>query len=124
MRLARGVLAILTSQPEIVPRWAKLQWWVRYLVRHAPQFNLRSRSKNNVAHHYDLDGRLYSLFLDSDKQYSCAHFETSDASLEDAQVAKKRHLAAKRLLEPGNRVLDIGSGWGGLGLYLAEMTGI
>jgi cyclopropane-fatty-acyl-phospholipid synthase len=117
------VLAILMSQPEIVPRWAKLQWWVRYLVRHARQFNLRSRSKNNVAHHYDLDGRLYSLFLDSDKQYSCAYFETSDASLEDAQVAKKRHLAAKLLLEPGNRVLDIGSGWGGLGLYLAEMTG-
>jgi len=116
-------LAILMSQPEIVPRWAKLQWWVRYLVRHARQFNLRLRSKNNVAHHYDLDGRLYSLFLDSDKQYSCAYFETSDASLEDAQVAKKRHLAAKLLLEPGNRVLDIGSGWGGLGLYLAEMTG-
>ena len=116
-------LAILMSQPEIVPRWAKLQWWVRYLVRHAQQFNLRPRSKNNVAHHYDLDGRLYSLFLDSDKQYSCAYFETSDASLEDAQVAKKRHLAAKPLLEPGNRVLDIGSGWGGLGLYLAEMTG-
>ena len=117
------VLAILMSQPEIVPRWAKLQWWVRYLVRHAQQFNLRPRSKNNVAHHYDLDGRLYSLFLDSDKQYSCAYFETSDASLEDAQVAKKRHLAAKLLLEPGNRVLDIGSGWGGLGLYLAEMIG-
>jgi cyclopropane-fatty-acyl-phospholipid synthase len=116
-------LAILMSQPEIVPRWAKLQWWVRYLVRHAQQFNLRPRSKNNVAHHYDLDGRLYSFFLDSDKQYSCAYFETSDASLEDAQVAKKRHLAAKLLLEPGNRVLDIGSGWGGLGLYLAEMTG-
>jgi cyclopropane-fatty-acyl-phospholipid synthase len=111
------------SQPGIVPRWAKLQWWVRYLVRHTRQFNLRPRSKNNVAHHYDLDGRLYSLFLDSDKQYSCAYFETSDASLEDAQVAKKRHLAGKLLLEPGNRVLDIGSGWGGLGLYLAEMTG-
>jgi cyclopropane-fatty-acyl-phospholipid synthase len=117
------VLAILMSQPGIVPRWAKLQWWVRYLVRHTRQFNLRPRSKNNVAHHYDLDGRLYSLFLDSDKQYSCAYFETSDASLEDAQVAKKRHLAGKLLLEPGNRVLDIGSGWGGLGLYLAEMTG-
>ena len=116
-------LAILMDQPEILPRWAKLQWWLRYLVRHARQFNPRGRSKNNVAHHYDLDGRLYSLFLDADKQYSCAYFETPDATLDDAQLAKKRHLAAKLLIRPGDRVLDIGSGWGGLGLYLAEMTG-
>jgi cyclopropane-fatty-acyl-phospholipid synthase len=116
-------LAILMDQPQALPRWAKLRWWLRYMARHAQQFNPRPRSKNNVAHHYDLDGRLYSLFLDSDKQYSCAYFETTDASLEDAQLAKKRHLAAKLLVGPGNRVLDIGSGWGGLGLYLAEMTG-
>src|ERR1700731_3114117 len=116
-------LAILMDQPEILPRWAKLQWWLRYLVRHAQQFNPRGRSKNNVAHHYDLDGRLYSLFLDADKQYSCAYFETADAPLDDAQLAKKRHLAAKLLMRRGDRVLDIGSGWGGLGLYLAEMTG-
>jgi cyclopropane-fatty-acyl-phospholipid synthase len=117
------VLAILLEQPEILPRWAKLQWWLRYLVRHAQQFNPRSRSKDNVARHYDLDGRLYSLFLDADKQYSCAYFETPEATLDDAQLAKKRHLAAKLLIKPGDRVLDIGSGWGGLGLYLAEMTG-
>jgi cyclopropane-fatty-acyl-phospholipid synthase len=117
------VLAILLDQPEILPRWAKLQWWLRYLVRHAQQFNPRPRSRDNVAHHYDLDGRLYSLFLDADKQYSCAYFETPDATLDDAQLAKKRHLAAKLLVERGDRVLDIGSGWGGLGLYLAEMTG-
>ena len=117
------VLAILLDQPEILPRWAKLQWWLRYLVRHAQQFNPRPRSRNNVARHYDLDGRLYSLFLDADKQYSCAYFETPDATLDDAQLAKKRHLAAKLLIERGDRVLDIGSGWGGLGLYLAEMTG-
>jgi cyclopropane-fatty-acyl-phospholipid synthase len=116
-------LAILLDQPEILPRWAKLQWWLRYLVRHAQQFNPRPRSRNNVARHYDLDGRLYSLFLDADKQYSCAYFETPDATLDDAQLAKKRHLAAKLLIERGDRVLDIGSGWGGLGLYLAEMTG-
>jgi cyclopropane-fatty-acyl-phospholipid synthase len=116
-------LAILLDQPEILPRWAKLQWWLRYLVRHARQFNPRGRSKNNVARHYDLDGRLYSLFLDADKQYSCAYFETPDASLDDAQLAKKRHIAAKLLIGNGDRVLDIGSGWGGLGLYLAEMTG-
>src|SRR4030081_1912379 len=116
-------LAILMDQPEILPRWAKLQWWLRYLGRHAKQFNPRGRSKNNVAHHYDLDGRLYSLFLDADKQYSCAYFETPDATLDDAQLAKKRHLTAKLLIGRGARVLDIGSGWGGLGLYLAEMSG-
>src|ERR1700734_760755 len=116
-------LAILLDHPEILPRWAKLQAWVHYLGRHAQQFNPRSRSKNNVARHYDLDGRLYSLFLDADKQYSCAYFETPDTTLDDAQLAKKRHLAAKLLVQPGYRVLDIGSGWGGLGLYLAETTG-
>ena len=116
-------LAILLGQPEMLPRWAKLQWWLRYLIRHAQQFNPRSRSKDNVAHHYDLDGRLYSLFLDADKQYSCGYFETPEATLDDAQLAKKRHLAAKLSVRRGDRVLDIGSGWGGLGLYLAEMTG-
>jgi cyclopropane-fatty-acyl-phospholipid synthase len=116
-------LAILMDQPDMVPRWAQPQWWLRYLARHIWQFNPPSRSRNNVAHHYDLDGRLYSLFLDADKQYSCAYFETPDSTLDDAQLAKKRHLAAKLLIGRGDRVLDIGSGWGGLGLYLAEMTG-
>jgi cyclopropane-fatty-acyl-phospholipid synthase len=116
-------LAVLMDQPEILPRWARLQWWLRYLARHARQFNPPTRSKNNVAHHYDLDGRLYSLFLDADKQYSCGYFETPDATLDDAQLAKKRHLAAKLLIKRGDRVLDIGSGWGGLSLYLAEMAG-
>ena len=89
-----------------------------------PSSSIRAAARStNVAHHYDLDGRLYSLFLDADKQYSCAYFETPDASLDEAQLAKKRHLAAKLLVKPGDRVLDIGSGWGGLGLYLAEMTG-
>jgi cyclopropane-fatty-acyl-phospholipid synthase len=117
------LLAIILDQPDVMPRWAKLQWWLRYLVRNIQQFNPRGRSINNVARHYDLDGRLYSLFLDADKQYSCAYFETPDLTLDDAQLAKKRHVAAKVLLEPGHRVLDIGSGWGGLSLYLAEMTG-
>jgi cyclopropane-fatty-acyl-phospholipid synthase len=117
------VLAILMDQPEMVPRWAKLRWWLRYLVRHISQFNARARAKNNVAHHYDLDGRLYSLFLDADKQYSCAYFETPETTLDDAQLAKKRHLAAKLLIGHDDRVLDIGSGWGGLSLYLAEMSG-
>jgi cyclopropane-fatty-acyl-phospholipid synthase len=116
-------LAILMDQPEVLPHWAKLRWWMRYFARHLRQFNLRRRSKDNVAHHYDLDGRLYSLFLDADKQYSCAYFETAETNLDDAQLAKKRHLAAKLLVGPGQRVLDIGCGWGGLGLYLAEIAG-
>jgi cyclopropane-fatty-acyl-phospholipid synthase len=116
-------LAILLDQPAMVPQWGRVQWWLRYLARHIRQLNLRGRARDNVAHHYDLDGRLYSLFLDADKQYSCAYFETPDATLDDAQLAKKRHLAAKLLIDRGDRVLDIGSGWGGLGLYLAEMTG-
>src|SRR5256885_1524818 len=116
-------LTILLDQPEVLPAWGRPQWWLRYLVRHLKQFHFRGRARNNVAHHYDLDGRLYSLFLDADKQYSCAYFETPDATLDDAQLAKKRHLAAKLLIGSGDRVLDIGCGWGGLGLYLAEMTG-
>jgi cyclopropane-fatty-acyl-phospholipid synthase len=102
------------------PNWAQLQWAVRYLYRRWQQFNRPTRAQRNVAHHYDLDGRLYSLFLDADRQYSCAYFEHPDQSLDDAQLAKKRHLAAKLLTTENHRVLDIGSGWGGLALYLAE----
>jgi cyclopropane-fatty-acyl-phospholipid synthase len=116
-------LAILLDQPELLPRWARVQWWLRYLARHIRQLNLRGRARHNVSRHYDLDGRLYSLFLDADKQYSCAYFEAPDTTLDDAQLAKKRHLAAKLRIDRGDRVLDIGSGWGGLGLYLAEITG-
>ena len=102
------------------PFWARTQWLLRYLHRRLQQFNPPPRARRNVAHHYDLDGQLYALFLDADRQYSCAYFETPDQSLDDAQLAKKRHLAAKLLIAPGQRVLDIGSGWGGLALYLAE----
>jgi cyclopropane-fatty-acyl-phospholipid synthase len=104
-------------------------WWsaplalLRFGWRRAKQLNWRSRSRRNVAHHYDLDGRLYSLFLDSDRQYSCAYFGTPQDSLDDAQLAKKRHLAAKLFLEDGHRLLDIGCGWGGLALYAAEVCG-
>lgn len=103
--------------------WARLQWLLRFLWRRLSQFNVRMRSRHNVAHHYDLDARLYSLFLDADRQYSCGYFEQSDQSLDDAQLAKKRHIAAKLLVKPGTHILDIGSGWGGLALYLAEMCG-
>jgi cyclopropane-fatty-acyl-phospholipid synthase len=117
------LLEVVLGQPDMVPRWSKVRWWLRYLIRHWQQFNPPERSKRNVASHYDLDGRLYRLFLDADMQYSCAYFETPDSTLDDAQLAKKRHVAAKLLVRPDHRVLDIGSGWGGLGLYLAEMTG-
>jgi cyclopropane-fatty-acyl-phospholipid synthase len=119
------VLAIMLGQNTDVPHWARLQGLLRYIARRLKQFNPRQRSRRNVAHHYDLDGRLYSLFLDADRQYSCGYFENPGQSLDDAQLAKKRHLAAKLVLDRGRpgkdlRVLDIGCGWGGLGLYLAE----
>jgi cyclopropane-fatty-acyl-phospholipid synthase len=83
-----------------------------------------NRNLRNVSHHYDLSAKLFDLFLDEDWQYSCAYFEPADISLDEAQVAKKRHIAAKLLLEKGNRVLEIGSGWGGLGLYMAEAADV
>ena len=106
------VLALALSQDRSSKptRWAKPQWFLRYLCRRLEQFNSRNRAQRNVAHHYDLDGQLYSMFLDADRQYSCAYFEGEHQSLDDAQLAKKRHLAAKLLIEPGQRVLDIGSG--------------
>ncbi len=94
-------------------------WMKRRMQRNTPQ-----RARRNVAHHYDLDGGLYDLFLDSDKQYSCAFYETPDDSLETAQAQKCRRIAAKLALEPGQRVLDIGSGWGGLGLHLAQSASV
>lgn len=118
------VLAIVLGQRRRdLPAWAGLRWVIRYLCRRAQQFNPRGRAQRNVAHHYDLDGQLYALFLDADRQYSCAYFEAPGQSLDDAQLAKKRHLAAKLLVPAGGRVLDIGCGWGGLGLYLAELCG-
>ncbi|MEE8516028.1 MAG: cyclopropane-fatty-acyl-phospholipid synthase family protein [Alphaproteobacteria bacterium] len=81
------------------------------------------RARANVAHHYDLSGTLYDLFLDKDRQYSCAYFVRGNETLEAAQDNKKRHIAAKLLLDrPGLKILDIGSGWGGLALYLAEVA--
>ncbi len=117
------VLGIALGQNSELPVWGRPQWIIRYLARRIKQFNPRKRARRNVAHHYDLDGRLYSLFLDADRQYSCAYFENPEESLDDAQLAKKRHLAAKLLLGKGERLLDIGCGWGGLGLYCAEYAG-
>jgi cyclopropane-fatty-acyl-phospholipid synthase len=88
------------------------------------QYNPLRRARQNVAHHYDLSETLYELFLDADRQYSCAYFTAPDETIEEAQTGKKRHIAAKLLLEPGQHVLDIGSGWGGLALYLAKECGV
>jgi cyclopropane-fatty-acyl-phospholipid synthase len=98
-------------------RWGKL-------IRRIEQFNPAGRARRNVEHHYDLNGRLYSLFLDRDRQYSCAYFRRGDETLEEAQIAKKRHIAAKlRLNRPDLEILDIGCGWGGLALTLARDHG-
>ena len=93
------------------------------LLRRWQQYNPVDHSRKNVAHHYDLPDQLYDLFLDGDRQYSCAYFRNGEDDLPAAQAAKKRHLAAKLLLQPGQRVLDIGSGWGGLAHYLADAGG-
>jgi cyclopropane-fatty-acyl-phospholipid synthase len=86
--------------------------------------NRASKSKRNVAHHYDLKDELYELFLDDDRQYSCAYFTDPGNSLEQAQADKKAHIAAKLYLKPGQRVLDIGSGWGGTALYLNRVADV
>ena len=93
------------------------------LFRRIHQYNPLPRARQNVAHHYDLSDEFYELFLDRDRQYSCGYFHDGAEDLDDAQLDKKRHLAAKLLVRPGQRVLDIGSGWGGLALYLAGECG-
>lgn len=98
-------------------------FWGRCLIRLSHWFTLWNslrRSRRNVAHHYDLAADLYRSFLDRDMQYSCAYFPLPGTSLDDAQAAKRRHISAKLLLRPHNRVLDIGCGWGGLALELAK----
>src|SRR5262249_58507051 len=97
-----------------------VQQWAGRLVRVAHTYNPAARPRRNVAHHYDLSDPLYDLFLDRDRQYSCAYFVDPADGLETAQANKKLHLAAKLLLRPGQRLLDIGSGWGGLAPYLAR----
>ncbi|GAA6208253.1 cyclopropane-fatty-acyl-phospholipid synthase family protein [Cognatishimia sp. WU-CL00825] len=94
------------------------------LTKRVHQFNPMGRAQKNVAHHYDLSGALYDLFLDDDKQYSCAYFREPDMSLGAAQRAKKAHIATKLCLEPDQHVLDIGCGWGGMALTLAQDYGV
>lgn len=94
------------------------------ITRRFNHMNYRAQAKKNVAHHYDLGDRLYDLFLDRDRQYSCAYFTDPANDIEQAQSDKKAHIAAKLHLKPGQHVLDIGCGWGGMALYLNERCGV
>ncbi len=105
------------------PPWVRALEKARIAFRGVHQRNDRRRAQTNIARHYDNDARLYGLFLDADLQYSCAYFERPGQSLDDAQSAKKRHIAAKLLLKEGASVLDIGCGFGGMALYLAGVAG-
>lgn len=93
-------------------------------LRRLHQHNPISRARANARSHYNIGEEVYRLFLDRDMQYSCGYFPNGDESLEDAQTLKKRHIAAKLRLRDGQRVLDIGCGWGGLGLYLAHIADV
>ncbi len=96
---------------------------VQAVTHRIGRINMARRSKRNVAHHYDLSDRLYDLFLDADRQYSCAYFTDPANTLERAQDDKKAHIAAKLALKPGMTVLDIGCGWGGMAMYIHQQTG-
>jgi len=116
-------LAIQNIATQAQPWFRRPLEGLRVLKRRFDQFNPVSRARANVAHHYDLSGELYDLFLDEDRNYSCAYFARPDMTLEEAQAAKKHHIARKLLIEPGMHVLDIGCGWGGMGLTLARDFG-
>jgi cyclopropane-fatty-acyl-phospholipid synthase len=113
----------LTFRPEPSRSTWRRRLWTG-LVRRVQEINSRAQARRNVHHHYDLSFELYRRFLDADMQYSCAYFARPDMSLEEAQAAKKAHIAAKLRLRPGMRVLDIGCGWGGLALTLAKDYGV
>jgi cyclopropane-fatty-acyl-phospholipid synthase len=112
-------MAALDTTPFV--RWS---YSFQRLIRAIEQYNPIGTAERNVAHHYDLNDQLYDVFLDRDRQYSCAYFKTGEEALEDAQLDKKRHIAAKLLLQRGQNVLDIGSGWGGLALFLGQEFGV
>jgi cyclopropane-fatty-acyl-phospholipid synthase len=116
-----GALSVEEAMPEGL--LARLLNGSVTLLRRVHQYNPLQRARQNAAHHYDLSDQLYELFLDKDRQYSCAYFYDGGNDLDVAQLNKKQHIAAKLLVRPGQRVLDIGSGWGGLALYLASEHG-
>ena len=97
---------------------------IRFILNKFSVGNYLSKSKNNVAHHYDLSDRLYELFLDQDRQYSCAYFNSPNDTLDQAQTNKKELIAKKLLLEKDQKVLDIGCGWGGMAAYLSNRSDV
>lgn len=122
-------LLLVNLNAQGAPWYCRWGGRLRRLGRRVAQYNPTSRARRNVAHHYDLSNELYSLFLDRDQQYSCAYFRSPEESLEAAQANKKALIGTKLLLKPGQRVLDIGCGWGGLALHLArnhdvQVTGV
>ena len=110
-------------EAEGYPFWMRAQQRLQRVTRAVRQRNPVGRARRNVAHHYDLTDAFYDLFLDPDKQYSCAYFAGPDVGLDAAQRAKMRHIAAKLVIEPGMSAIDVGSGWGGLGVHLAREWG-
>jgi len=121
----QGLLALAVRNLNGAPRvwWQRIIPRLRIAMRRINQNNIAPRAKRNVAHHYDLSGELYDLFLDADRQYSCGYFRKDNDTLEQAQINKKHHIARKLMLEPGMQVLDIGCGWGGMALTLAQDYG-
>jgi len=117
-------LASVNLQGRHQARWLEWGQKISHLLRRLQQYNPLNAARRNASHHYDISLALYDLFLDPDRQYSCAYFDSPTISLEDAQIAKKRHIMAKLMLSPGQKVLDIGCGWGGLGLTLAREAGV
>lgn len=93
-------------------------------IRKWHQRNKRASSRKNVQHHYDLSNDFYRLWLDEGMNYSCAYYPTPDLSLEQAQLAKLRHITAKLNLKPGQSVLEIGCGWGSMAIYMAQHCGV
>jgi cyclopropane-fatty-acyl-phospholipid synthase len=120
------LIDLLAANLEALPDGFLARWLGGLItpLRRFHQYNPVVRAHRNAAHHYDLSDQLYELFLDKDRQYSCAYFRNPENDLDTAQRDKKRHIAAKLLLRPGHKVLDIGSGWGGLALYLAAECGV
>ena len=116
-------LVLRNRYETVFPVWVRAFNRMRFRLGHWITRNTPDLARSNVAHHYDLSNDLYKLFLDEDMQYSCAYFPDLSMSLEEAQAAKKAHIAAKLMIEPGMRVLDIGCGWGGMAITLARDYG-
>lgn len=116
-------LLVRNRRAGALPIYVRVFDRLRFHRRRWIQRNSAKSAKANVAHHYDISDDLYRLMLDADMQYSCAYFEAPDMALEDAQIAKKTHIAKKLMIEPGMSILDIGCGWGGMAITLAQEYG-